>query len=205
MKLATFPQACGCCNAISELTVGSSRMIGKVNWDMKPEYKYALPYFSECPGCHYCAIDITKKADAITQVLVESEQYKKLATLFTDEYERKINECILLAESDRKKADLYMIYAWYLEFEGQEARAIELRRKASDIQVGLVEMRDDPELTIQVIDNLRQLSKFQAAWDLLTRAEAFFGNSLDDNLKKLMQSEKSAISQGDSAQHQIVF
>ena len=211
MKIIKKIKKCGCCGTEFEGVVCCSRYSGDHGLDNKPMDAENFPFIDQCPKCGYCSFSIEKNVDDRIRAIVRSEKYKEiLTTEYANEMLKSLYAMLALTENQEQKEYLHMLLCWVYENAGQKNAAVEERTLAVE-QMERQYFNPDTKEAIPVeafmvyFDCLRQLGE----WGKLGKVIGEVEDDIRQHLKpehlicRILEFEKNAIKNGDTAPHSI--
>lgn len=193
--------ACPCCGEEVEITIRRSNYIPDEGLDMKPIGAGRLPKIYECPSCHYCSPFLDGEIEPEVEAVVRSQFYQDSFKQAGDPEKRRFLSAIRLAPTMRLAMDLWMVYCWYLEFNGEMEEAAKARENAVAIQEEYIKENQDFDVMMQRMDSLRQLGRMEEALDMIPLMKPLVNPQENPHLVKMLIFEKKAILNGDRAPH----
>jgi len=203
---------CAVCGTEGEYYgIGSTSAFGSPDLDTRPPYPqrgilFALVDF--CPGCGYCASDITEAPPQAAKI-VSSAWYQE--QLFTDERPDEASEFLCKALIDEAGGDLAaaswaLIHAaWACDDEKRTIPAMELRSRAADMILKTLDqgqhLTDEPGADTAVLaDLLRRAGRGADAKRLISANRQTI---TEDIILQVLSFQETLVDAGDEACHTI--
>ena len=193
MKLINKIVECVLCGQTSDQSavVGSS-ILDSMDLDTRPSEtrRSALPYYvQECPYCHYCNPDISKREEGITRSSIEADNYVKLlknSSINTDARKFILASYLYTSVNDIRNAALNYLYAaWMFDDLKEIENAIKARKKTATLLEKYLDETKDMNFTVILLDVYRRSNDFEKcivfANELLSKGVA--NRFLDDVVK----------------------
>ena len=203
MKKITRKIKCACCGHETEMEVNVSRNVNQAGLDARPQYKWQLRSYQECPKCHYVSWDISRKTGEDVATLVSSDKYRKVLDSNTNQ-SRYYEAMLLLIANQEDSLNVILQYLWWTEFTG-DSQGTQVRERAISLLKTITDTKPLVMYVFTYIDLLRRNSEFDKAADILNDVSSSMEKNKEDNklLYQIYQYERRLIEAKDTAPHLV--
>ncbi len=212
--MTTYPKKhrCSLCGTEHDYHhMGSAYVSGSPDLDTRPPETERTAIFTlvqRCPGCGYCASDVSNARPG-AETVVKSAAYRR--QLRADAYSTLANSFVCKAMVDRA-ADEYadatwalILAAWACDDEGHDAEAVTCRGDAADMLMiaedhGQTVGQGEGASTAILVDLLRRLCRLDEAHKAIGRRR---DGHVQEVIVRILEYQELLIEQGDTNCHTI--
>lgn len=201
MKLKRTTVKCNCCGKIRQEEVEISQFVSLGYIDGKPLGTSYLKKIYECPFCHYLSYDSSSVPSDEQKEIIASEEYRKQT--FSRTKDERYVRLFMLCENDFDRVDVLFQWCWFWEFQGDNERSRNLRKRANNMLVGTLKQTPFVEKAIALLDSMRQMGEHLACRELVDSLSDVMAENEEvfPELYSCFVLEKQLLERGDRRPH----